>query len=179
MQKKLTWDLSNIPNAKCLNVGDIQQMSFQPTDPGPFYLLPEEREARRNDVRSNDTQKKKYTKRQLCDKIMEKTNGLTKPKGNLKEIQQVAVQLNIPLDYTRSKVIEGWQSKPKGMLQILWERGFINPNNFEINNYTVNGKKDEKGDIVESSNLKALIANLPVFKSEITMLQYRAEQLGV
>ena len=99
--------LGPFKHSKCLNVGDIQQMSFQPTDPGPFYLLPEEREARRNDVRSNDTQKKKYTKRQLCDKIMEETNGLTKPKGNLKEIQQVAVQLNIPLDYTRSKVIEG------------------------------------------------------------------------
>jgi len=24
--------------------------------------------------------------------------------------------------------VEGWEGQPKGMLQILWERGFVDPN---------------------------------------------------
>lgn len=50
-----------------------------------------------------------------------------KVKGNLKEIQALATQLQIPIEFERNKTEEGWRSKPKGMLQILWERGFIDP----------------------------------------------------
>ena len=34
--------------------------------------------------------------------------------------------------------------------------------------------KSEKGDIIDGTSLTDLISNLPDFKSEMTMLQYRA-----
>ena len=55
----------------------------------------------------------------------------------------------------------------------------VDPDSFKMNKFAVNGKKDEKGELIEGASLKKLIKNLPDFKSEMTMLQYRAEQLGV
>ena len=68
------------------------------------------------------------------------------------------------------------------MLQIIWERRFINPelNNKEVvRNYSVNGKKGDDGIVIPSTNLKEIISNLPDFKQELTLLQFRAKQLGV
>ena len=136
-------------------------MSFQPTtDSGPFYFSSEEKDARRTDVRCNDTQVKKFTKSQLIEKIIEKSNGLTQPKGSLKDIQAIANRLHIPLQFQKTKIIEGWELKPKGMLQVLWERGWIDPDLFEMNKFTVNGKKDEKGELIEGTSLKKLIKKL-------------------
>ena len=45
--------------------------------------------------------------------------------------------------------------------------------------YTVKGKKDKNGNIINGSNLRDVVSNLPDFKEEITLLQYRAEQLGM
>jgi hypothetical protein len=42
--------------------------------------------------------------------------------------------LNLPVDYTEDVIEEGWLNKPKGSLQILYERGFIDPDN--IGQYT-------------------------------------------
>ena len=66
------------------------------------------------------------------------------------------------------------------MLQILWERGWIDESKV-VRFYTTNGKKIRKDDakIIEGSSLKQLISNLPSFKKEITLLQFRVQQLGV
>lgn len=72
---------------------------------------------------------KKYTRAQLIDKIKHKTN-LPTVRGTLKDVQDQAIKIDIPIDFQRQKVREGWI-----------------------------GKAD--------------------FKEEITLLQFRAEQLGV
>ena len=66
------------------------------------------------------------------------------------------------------------------MLQVLWERGWIDPSK-SVREYTVNGKKSNTNneEIIPGSSLKELMQNLPDFKEEITLLQYRASQLGV
>ena len=66
------------------------------------------------------------------------------------------------------------------MLQILWERGFIDSNK-SVRDYSTNGKKSHKDSnkIIPGSSLKELIQNLPDFKEELTLLQFRAQQLGV
>ena len=46
---------------------------------------------------------------------------------NLKEVQESATKLDIPIDFITKKVFEGWVGNLKGMLQILWERGFLDP----------------------------------------------------
>ena len=72
--------------------------------------------------------------------------------------------------------------KPKGLLQILWERGYINPDLSGkecVRHYALNGKKDANGDINPETNLKETVSNLPDFKKELTLLQFCAHQLGV
>ena len=45
--------------------------------------------------------------------------------------------------------------KPKGMIQVLWERGSINPELTKeevLKHYSVNGKKDGNGHIITGTN---------------------------
>lgn len=54
--------------------------------------------------------------------------GVLFPRGektSLKDVQVIAAQHNQPLQTQVSKVIEGWEGKPKGLKQILWERGLF------------------------------------------------------
>ena len=63
------------------------------------------------------------------------------------------------------------------MLQILFERGFINPN--RMNEYTVDGKNDAFGNHVTDTSLKYLMEQLSDFQDEETLLQYHGRKLGV
>ena len=47
-------------------------------------------------------------------------------KGNLAALQSACERNGIAIQKEKNKVIEGWEGKEKGMLQVLWERGFIN-----------------------------------------------------
>lgn len=44
---------------------------------------------------------------------------------NLKDLQDIATANNIPIQFERRQKKEGWMDKPKGMLQLLYERGFL------------------------------------------------------
>jgi hypothetical protein len=72
---------------------------------------------------------------------------------------------------------EGWEGKPKGMLQILWEQGWIDPQWWQ--DYTVNGKKDALGRTIDKSSLKFLLGNCNDFINEESMLQYYGRLMGV
>jgi len=39
----------------------------------------------------------------------------------------------------RQKRIEGWEGKPEGHLQVLWEQGWIDV--MKLHHYTMNGKQ--------------------------------------
>jgi hypothetical protein len=64
------------------------------------------------------------------------------------------------------------------MLQILWERGFIDPAKKKEYD-TVNGKKDAFGIFVYKTSLKHLMSLLANFIEEETLLQYHGRLLGV
>ena len=106
---------------------------------------------------------------------------MKKVRGNLDEVQKLATNLNIPTKATSKKILEGRVGKPKGMMQVLWERGFLNPSkssNELMRLYRFKKDKQTKQDIPGSSLIE-IIENLPDFKTELTLLQYRASQLGV
>jgi len=68
--------------------------------------------------------------------------------------------------------------KPKGMRQILWERGFIDeskPNGY----YTKFGTCDEAKNWIPESSYDYLLSQLTDFVNEKSLLQYYCEQLGV
>jgi hypothetical protein len=64
-------------------------------------------------------------------------------KGRKDELQILCKQKSIPIEEELDEVVEGWEGKPKGMLQILWERGFIDPAK-KKEDYTLDGKKDKQ-----------------------------------
>jgi len=112
-----------------LEPGDIQTFVFGPDNEGPFNLTPAQREAQRHDkdnggllLRRNKTWKEL---------------GLDLVRGNFmlecnlpktaKEICEKAIEFNIPLEVLTPNIVEGWQGKPKGLCQVCWERGLLDP----------------------------------------------------
>jgi hypothetical protein len=73
-----------------------------------------------------------------------------------------------PVQMTMPEITEGWEGKPKGMLQILFERGFINPE--RMTEYTVDGRNDVFGNLVADTSLRYLMEQLSDFQDEETLL---------
>jgi molybdate-binding protein len=64
--------------------------------------------------------RKEYTKPQLIE-MLERERGIVNPKGNRQQIRDMAQRAGIALTYEKCEIIQGWEGKPKGMEQILWE----------------------------------------------------------
>ncbi len=99
-----------------------------------------ERETKRKDVAIDGaTVKQKLTKKELQEIFL--THGIT-AKGRLANIQKSATNLGMLIEQINQKILEGWEGKSKGLLQVLWERGWINnKNNKAYHIYTITGKK--------------------------------------
>jgi hypothetical protein len=85
--------------------------------------------------------------------------------------------MQIDLVETTPKIQLGWEGQPKGMLQVLWERGWIDENN--LAKYTVSGRKNEIGVIDIDTSLKHLLGSCHDFSEEESLLQFCGQQLGV
>ena len=68
--------------------------------------------------------------------------------------------------------------KPKDMMQVLYERGFIDPTH-SIKDYVGKGLKGKDRKLDESKGYNKRIDNLPDFKHEMSMLEYYGSKLGV
>ncbi len=53
--------------------------------------------------------------------------GLVTRGKTLKEVQEMGASYNIPLTIVENDVVEGWVGKPKGIKQVLWELGLLDP----------------------------------------------------
>ena len=161
------------PNS--LKVGDIQQMVYGPNDAGPYYLSEKERETKKHDIILG-TKETKKVKKELADEL-EILKIDTKGKKR-EQPEKMAQEHNIPLTKTITDIDEGWLGKPKGALQILYERGWIDPNKSH-KDYTMKGKKDEYMQIMENTSLKLMMESQPDFVAELTLLQHHGKKLGV
>jgi hypothetical protein len=132
-----------------LNPGDTQSMVFKDTDNGPFWM-------------SRAEQEKTSHNKIIQDKT--KTQTLRRAEEN-----------GICSKVTSAKVVEGWEGKAKGLLQVLWERGFINATNLE--NYTMNGRQDACGILIPDTSLKLLMANCLDFEEEESLLQANRHEM--
>ncbi|KAI2491671.1 hypothetical protein MHU86_22879 [Fragilaria crotonensis] len=119
------------------------------------------------------------TKKTLLEELNEKGVTLQQKRGYTKaELQELARNNSIETHKEVDKILSGWEGKSKGMLQVLWERGLIDPS--ELDKYTVDGKKDTiSGKIDLRYSLRHLIAECADFKDEETALQYLGSQLGI
>ena len=104
------------------------------------------------------------------------------------ELVQMCKDRNIPTDITNPVVIPGWLNKPKGMSQILYERGYINkelvtkPSRMR---YSKNGKKNDYEhdkrtlkSTCEQYSLTHLLSKCTDFKEEKTDIDQMCEELS-
>ena len=98
-------------------------------------------------------------------------------KGTAKELRTIAEDNDLLTKETSAKVIEGWEEKPKGLLQVLWERGWIDDSNLQ--QYTLKGKEDIFGVLRRETSLKALMSDCEDFKDEESLLQSMEQKMGI
>ena len=166
------------PHQGILRVGDVQHMSYGIADLGPFYLSPEERAARKFDHPTGEIRTKQKTKAELLAEL--DASGIGNTRGKTKvELQVLATAHGIALSYAQPVVQEGWAYKAKGLLQVLWERGFIDTINQDPSTYyTVEGQKDAMGNTIPGTSLRELMLQQPDFVEEETLLQFHGRLLG-
>jgi hypothetical protein len=100
-------------------VGRYQHMVFQDLDSGPWHKSEAEHLASKSDCQTGDS-RTKIRKQDAMEIDL-------RAKGNKFAIVELCKQNDVPYQVMTETILEGWSGKPKGMLQILWERGFIDP----------------------------------------------------
>jgi hypothetical protein len=163
---------------KTLNVGDTQTMVFGPEDDGPYYMKEHLRKERKNDVLKGKTVKA-FNKGELMTELI--GSGFHPRRGyTKKDLDEIAVSRGVPLQREIDLLDEGWEGKPKGALQVLFERGLIDSTK-PLSTYSLAGKaswKDDNGDLLPQYApfcLRHLLAECPDFKKEKSALQYLVE----
>lgn len=166
-----------------LKIGDTQKMRFEETDNwgnievGPVLWSDQKRQYRTNVVcTENPTRTVQKNKDDLAADLQEHNMF---SKGTVAQLQQRCQNAEISLQKQVPNVLhEGFIKMSKGKFQILWERGFINPDRATWKSYTLEGPKDERGKIIKEYSLNHLMSLLPDFENEKTLLHHHGEALG-
>ena len=160
---------------KKLKVGDIQKMSWFEDEEGPYYMNANTKENKKHDKSDGTTREVDLNMDELVCSL--RRIGVN-AKGKRDDLVKLCKNNNLPLKKTETIIDEGWYHKPKGSLQILWERGWIDPDKPHTH-YTKHGKKDLYGILDESTSISCLMSKQPDFLEQETLLQYYAKELGV
>jgi len=95
---------------RLLNINDTQHFSFQTDE--------------KFDVTLEEEKSRKRTKKELLQELT--SRGISLPQGkNMEMIKEKCQNSGIPLEIVEQKTVEVWNMKPKGLLQVCWERGLI------------------------------------------------------
>jgi hypothetical protein len=157
-----------------LKPGDVQKMVFHNVDGSPFWMQPIERQQKKHDIIKSGMQKRKLTKAELLDCLKEK--GIV-TKGRVADLIVAAQNNGIPVEEEMQKIQEGWAGKPKGLLQVAYERGLIEEHD-AWKRYTISGRKDNVGNLLPETFLKLVVGACTDFEEELTMLQMIGQKLG-
>mmetsp|Transcript_383 Transcript_383/g.861 ORF Transcript_383/g.861 Transcript_383/m.861 type:complete len:956 (-) Transcript_383:398-3265(-) len=169
-------------------IGQEQTMDFTSDldkELGPFWLTAQQREEQRHDreVEIPLEQRKRRVKQksELIPELM--LTGWGKLEGQMKlwkmkhpELVRKAAAQDIEINITpATKTVHGWEGKGKGLLQVAYERGWIDKKNYK--SYLVM-KYDDDGNLIPELSLRHLIASCTDFQTEKSQLEYVCESLG-
>ena len=135
-------------------------MVFQDNYDGTFWMTLEERGYKRHrqlDEPTNVANKKAKLLRNLqkADFSMASLKG--KRVCDLKDLATLNSVVTVkPVQRERAR---GWMGKPKGLLQILWEREFIYPNVGTRIYYTIGGRNNQYGNTMLDTSFCNLMRN--------------------
>ena len=84
---------------------------------------------------------------------------MTSLKGNsVGDLQDLATIMNVAtVKRVRKERVKGWMGKPKGLLQILWERLFFDPNVGARSYYTLGGRNNQYGNTIPGTSFRDLM----------------------
>ena len=162
-------------------VGDVQRFNFEGTDQGPAKMSASKREETKHDIVVGREDHER-TIPEILTVLKQQHNFNVRKRYRRKEVDELARTYNIPLVVEQDKIKHGWLGKPKGMFQVLWERGWIDPDR-PMKDYTVNGKKehlDDSGNVKEEFKhlcLTHLLGQCEDFKNEMTAMEYLADEM--
>ncbi len=131
---------------------------------------------KKRDLHHYDKVKGKKVKNRLKHDLSENLQRLrfnTRGK-TIEEVQELATSQNIPITVEENDIVEGWVGKPKGIRQVLWERGLLDP---QVT-YVAKIEKDDPN-LEEKVEYASVIADCADFLGEKTSLMYLGEHLGV
>jgi hypothetical protein len=167
------------PHLPELHVADTQSMVFTAGDTGPWYLSPDQQALQRHDRPTGKSKLVERSKKQLLEALKERGVTLQQQRGyTKKELQDFARNNQIELYDCKELIKAGWEGKPKGLLQVLGERGLIE--RASLDKYTMDGRKDTiSGKVDLQYSLRSLLGECKDFKEEETALQFLGTQLGV
>lgn len=169
---------------RTVDVGDTQSFVFQPGDAGPFWMTMQERELNRHDRMLPPKPGQPQTRNKTISELkaeLEPLNILNARRSyRLLELQELARTHGVDVKIMKSREKKGWQGQAKGLLQVLWERGWIDEGNLE--RYTVDPATDANGEVLDGAeewSLRVLMASCLDFAEEMTALQHVGKELGV
>jgi hypothetical protein len=163
------------PYARILSPGEVRLLVFKPTHDRPFWMSREEQEKTRHDQVIQGQTRTRTLKKAEIKKLSEE--NYIPARGTGKELAKICEDHGILTRITSCKVIEGWEGKPKGMLQTLWKQGFIDRNN--LSKYTMNGRQDETGILFKETSLTFLMSNCQDFEEEESLLLTMGWEMGI
>ena len=156
-----------------LQVGDVQRMVFSDDDEGPVEWSERERQNKYDVIEGFKMVEKNVD--ELCRDLEEKNVDSKGVKAKLKERCKscgIATEKQVPKLKTK-----GYVGKAKGVFQILWETGWIDPSN--KGKYSMDGPMDESTEKrLDEYSLNFLIRQREDFMHEKTLLQHNREALG-
>ncbi|CAB9523729.1 unknown protein [Seminavis robusta] len=171
-----------------LSVGAVQRCVFSEDDQGPSWMSSEQQSTTKYDqefegeTATRALRSKKEIHAHLIHKLGSNTAGLPSDpsRTSLAFLRDIANQHCIDLSVEEVKKQKGWVNTPKGALQMCIERGLVD---LELvkrrkGHYTMPGRKDAKGKLIEGTSLRMLLQGCDDFKKEISMLEWVAEQYG-
>ena len=173
-------DLGEFTHENTLTVGSEQFMVFRPDDPPPIF----DSAAEKLDQEFPTTNKiRKLTVAELRKKLEDKGLNLV---GWVADLRERAQQADIPITESSIKIIPGYVNKPKGILQIAFERGFLDKSgklhNGKKATLTCTRSKNPITGVVEvdkETSVLRILQRCNDFKNEQTQMSYILNLLDV
>jgi hypothetical protein len=180
----------DVNNSHMIQVGQVQELVYPAKESitdgdRPFYLTAEQKEASRLDTEVelpvNKVGHREITKKELVNALMNTNHGrddgrITLSKMLVRDLRKLASNLGInTTKLVTHQTKPGWIGKGKGLLQVLWERGWIDES--KISEY----KKivtDDAGLVVKEFSLAHMLETCTDFANEKTQLEFVCQSLG-
>ena len=100
----------------------MQRFNFVEVDAGHFWLNEEERAVTKHDSHTRSLKTVNKMKQELVASFVSMSIVV---RGTKDEVTQIEKAKNLDVVVIIERTNEGWSRFPKGLLQVLWERGFI------------------------------------------------------